>query len=90
MRGERLDRHQPAEDLVLPLRAALEHLEAVIASFEPESEEAARVEGSSGLVKVVCTPSGGAKSVRLELPKDWESSLTDEDLLGEIEEHRET
>ena len=30
--------------------------------------DAARVEGAESLVHVVCTPSGGAKSVRVELP----------------------
>ncbi|HEV2915350.1 MAG TPA: hypothetical protein VGX92_18870 [Pyrinomonadaceae bacterium] len=59
-------------------------------SDKPENEEAARVEGGAGRVRVVCTPSGGARSVRLELPEDWESSLDDEKLLRKIEEHRET
>ena len=39
---------------------------------------------------VVCTPSGGAKTVRLELARDWETSLGDEELLRKIESHRET
>ena len=43
-----------------------------------------------GNSEVVCTPGGGAKSVRLELPADWEASLDDERLLHEIESHRET
>ena len=59
-------------------------------SDKPENEEAARVEGSNGRVRVVCTPGGGAKSVQLELAADWESSLTDEELLQKIEENRET
>jgi hypothetical protein len=59
-------------------------------SDKPENEEAARVEGSSDRVRVVCTPSGGAKSARVELQQDWESSLSDADLLREIEKHRET
>lgn len=59
-------------------------------SDKPENEEAARVKGSGGRVRVVCTPSGGAKSVRVELQEDWESSLSDEDLLREIEKNRET
>lgn len=56
-------------------------------SDKPENEEAARVEGSSECVRVICTPSGGAKSVQLELPRGWESSLRDEDLLRKIKEH---
>lgn len=55
-----------------------------------ENEAAARVERSGCRVRVVCTPGGGAKSVELELKQDWEASLEDEDLLREIEEHRET
>ena len=57
-------------------------------SDKPENEEAARVEGSIERVRVVCTPSGGAQSVQLELPLDWESSLNDEDLLREITQRR--
>jgi hypothetical protein len=36
---------------------------------------------------VVCTPSGGAHSVRLDLPDDWESGLSDEDLAARIRRH---
>ena len=35
---------------------------------DPEKIEAARVEGQDDLYDVVCTPSGGAKSVRVQLP----------------------
>jgi hypothetical protein len=59
-------------------------------SDNQDNKEAARVDENNERVRVVCTPSGGAKSVQLELPEDWESSLTDEDLLRQIEEHRET
>ena len=34
--------------------------------------------------RVVCTPSGGAASVEMELPAGWDESLSDEDLLREI------
>jgi len=51
---------------------------------DPEKAEAARVEGSRDRVHVVCTPSGGAKSVRLELPGAWEEAMSDDDLLGAI------
>ena len=50
---------------------------------DPEKTEAARVEGAD-LVNVVCTPSGGAQSVRLELPLDW-GDLGDAELLGAIQ-----
>jgi hypothetical protein len=49
-----------------------------------EKKEAARVENNSALVEVVCTPSGGAQTVRLQLSSDWESAMSDDDLLSEI------
>jgi hypothetical protein len=49
-----------------------------------ENQDAAQVKGQEDSYWVVCTPSGGAKSVRLQLPGDWESSYSDEDLLNEI------
>jgi hypothetical protein len=51
---------------------------------DPEKAEAARVEGSGDHFHVVCTPNGGAKSVRLELPSGWEESCTDEEILKAI------
>ncbi len=41
-------------------------------------------ETSDGKVEVVCTPSGGAQTVRLELIKQWNEKLSDEDLVKEI------
>lgn len=49
-----------------------------------ERPDAARVQGAPGLVRVVCTPSGGARSVRVELPEGWEDDLPDEHLLDAI------
>ncbi len=46
-------------------------------------------ESEAGTVPVVCTPSGGAQTVRLELSKGWFDSLTDEELTAAIEEDRE-
>ncbi len=37
-----------------------------------------------GQVSVVCTPSGGAQSVRLELNPDWDEALPDNELLKAI------
>jgi len=51
----------------------------------PEKAEAARVDGESDLFQVVCTPSGGAKSVRIEAPGDWEQNVSDEQLLDMIQ-----
>lgn len=51
---------------------------------DPEKKDAARVDGAGNQIHIVCTPSGGAKSVRLELAEDWETSLSDDDLLQAI------
>jgi allantoicase len=51
---------------------------------DSEKAEAARVDGTADHVHVVCTPSGGAKSVRLELPQDWEENTPDDALLTAI------
>ena len=37
-----------------------------------------------GRVEVVCTPSGGAQTVRLTLPPDWPDALDDDALLAAI------
>ena len=57
-------------------------------SGEAAAEAAERVEDEKGNVPVVCTPSGGEQSVRIELPKDWEETLSDEDLLKAIAQAR--
>lgn len=49
--------------------------------------DAARADGPGERYRVVCTPSGGAKSVELELPAGWEESISDDDLLREIAGH---
>ncbi len=59
-------------------------VEAYAGLSEDGKSEAARVEGTDRY-RVVCTPSGGATSVELELPAGWGESLTDADLLREIE-----
>ncbi len=51
---------------------------------DPEKTDAARVNGARDHVHVVCTPSGGAKSVRLELPADWEKAMSDDALLEAV------
>ena len=54
-------------------------------SGQAAAEAAERVESVDGKVPVVCTPSGGKQSVRLELSKGWAEELSDEDLLAVIE-----
>ncbi|HLM67167.1 MAG TPA: hypothetical protein VK358_06555 [Longimicrobium sp.] len=59
-------------------------VEAYAGLSEDGKSDAARVEGTDRF-RVVCTPSGGATSVRLELPGGWSESMTDADLLREIQ-----
>ena len=42
-----------------------------------------------GRVEVVCTPSGGAQTVRLRLASDWAEALDDDALLAAIAAVRE-
>ncbi|GGF04482.1 hypothetical protein [Hymenobacter cavernae] len=51
------------------------------------AEKAAKLaETDEGLVPVVCTPSGGAQTVRLELQSNWLDDLSDEELQNAIAE----
>ncbi|HEX6912023.1 MAG TPA: hypothetical protein VF142_16595 [Longimicrobium sp.] len=58
-------------------------VEAYAGLSEEGKSDAARVEGTDRY-RVVCTPSGGAASVTLELPAGWDASVSDADLLREI------
>jgi shikimate 5-dehydrogenase len=49
---------------------------------------AERVAEGEGRVAVVATPRGGAQSVRLELPRDWHESMSDEELAAAIQAER--
>ena len=53
-------------------------------SQENADKAAELTEDTNGDVTVVCTPSGGAQTVRLQLPKDWMEALSDEDLVKQI------
>ena len=46
--------------------------------------KAAMVKGSDDSLRVSCTPSGGARSVTLELPLGWEEDPSGQDLLERI------
>lgn len=54
-----------------------------------ENQAAAQVSGQDDTYWVVCTPNGGAKSVRLKLDGEWETSYSDETLLQEISSQRQ-
>jgi hypothetical protein len=62
-------------------------VEAYAGLSENGKSEAARVEGTDRF-RVVCTPSGGAQTVELELPEGWDEKLSDEELVREIEKNR--
>jgi len=49
-----------------------------------KNQDAAQVKGQPDSYWVVCTPSGGAQSVRLQLSGEWENTYSDEELLNEI------
>lgn len=51
-------------------------------------QAASRAETDEGTVTVVCTPSGGAQTVRLELQKNWLENLSDEELATAIQGER--
>ncbi len=55
-----------------------------LADKQIENAAAKLAENTDGTVPVVCTPSGGAQTVRLELDKNWLEDLSDEDLLVAI------
>ncbi|RAW00579.1 hypothetical protein [Pseudochryseolinea flava] len=42
-------------------------------------------ENSENKVEVICTPSGGAQTVRLRLDPQWDVSVSDEALVSAIE-----
>jgi hypothetical protein len=50
--------------------------------------DAARVEGTDDRYRVVCTPSGGSRSLELELPGGWEREMDDDALLAAIAAER--
>lgn len=53
-------------------------------SKENADKAAELTEDTNGEVTVVCTPSGGAQTVRLQLPKDWMEVLSDDELASKI------
>jgi hypothetical protein len=46
---------------------------------------AAKLADQKGRVPVVCTPSGGAQSVRLKLPEEWHDHISDAELAQAIQ-----
>lgn len=60
-------------------------VQAYSMSEEKTSEKATELEeNEDGKVTVVCTPSGGSQTVRLELPLEWEEVMDDKSLIEAI------
>ena len=57
---------------------------AALGDQEAAQAAAERAADAPGHVAVVCTPQGGAQSVRVELPTDWEESASDETIVAAI------
>lgn len=55
-----------------------------VQAYSGLSDDAAQVKGDENKYWVVCTPSGGAQSVRIQLDDDWQHACTDETLLKQI------
>jgi DNA-binding protein YbaB len=51
---------------------------------EKLAEKAAEISKENGKVPVVCTPTGGAQSVRLDLSENWNEELQDDELVNAI------
>lgn len=54
------------------------------AGLQSDDAEETIGQNDNGTVTVVCTPGGGAQTVRLELNPDWIDSVPDEELLRKI------
>lgn len=52
--------------------------------MQQKASENAEALSETGNVTVVCTPGGGAKTVRLELQPNWEDEMNDEGLIEAI------
>ncbi|HEY0653248.1 MAG TPA: hypothetical protein VGD65_08965 [Chryseosolibacter sp.] len=47
-----------------------------------------KIQDKDGNVPVVCTPSGGAQTVRIHVGENWIDALSDAELLDEITKHQ--
>jgi hypothetical protein len=63
-------------------------VEALSGLSDNSADVADKIQDKDGNVPVVCTPSGGAQTVRIKVSGDWSEKLSDEDLLNEIAKHQ--
>lgn len=59
-------------------------VEALSGLSDNSSEVADKIQDKNGKVPVVCTPSGGAQTVRIKVNSDWSEALSDEEILNQI------
>jgi hypothetical protein len=59
-------------------------VEAMSGLTDNSSEVADKIQDKNGNVPVVCTPSGGAQTIRINVSSDWNNALSDEELMSEI------
>ncbi|HYG01256.1 MAG TPA: hypothetical protein VD927_02370 [Chryseosolibacter sp.] len=60
-----------------------------LSGLSPEMvDKTKRMESTDASVTVVCTPSGGAQTVRLAVSPDWLEKLPDEKFLEKIKRER--
>lgn len=63
-------------------------VEALSGLSDNTSEVAEKIQDRNGKVPVVCTPSGGAQTVRIKVNPDWVQKLSDEELVKQITKHQ--
>lgn len=59
-------------------------VQAYSGTEQKTAEQVTEKTQESGKVQVVCTPSGGAQTVRLDLVTNWMEKLSDAELLDQI------
>jgi Cu/Ag efflux pump CusA len=59
-----------------------------LASSKETKKAAAQAGQEQDSVEVVCTPNGGEQTVRLQLQHGWTDSMTEQQLLDEIEKQK--
>ncbi len=55
---------------------------------ETTEQAGADIQDEDGTVPVVCTPNGGERSVRLQLPSRWQDAFSDDELLDAVSSAR--
>jgi hypothetical protein len=59
-------------------------VEALSGLADNSAEVSEKIQDKNGNVPVVCTPSGGAQTVRINLASNWNDTLSDQELLDRI------